>query len=208
MEASLPADIAAQLQDLLRVCSGLKGPVDWLYLTMPMDEDYHLKAFPYTRVIAGGGFGNDWIMALEDKTRMWGPVLFICHDPPAVVYQAHNILDIIRDILTIGSGGGENPASEPCGAAMEIYSNSPGELTCEQLSGSADKELAAFAKALDESYYFMDLRNPKPRCGFSLYWLFNGGDLRRDGGRWLFAYTKPLGFWGRMGKALRRLSGR
>lgn len=81
---------------------------------------------------------------------------------------------------------------------QRIWRDNPGMKTCEQCLSSADPDLAAFARSLDETYLFIDLRNAKIGDGFS--WGRYGPRTvnRRFGEKRIFAYQVRKSFWQRL----------
>jgi cell wall assembly regulator SMI1 len=52
------------------------------------------EIFPNSVQLAGDGFGNFWILDI-DQSGNWGQVFFVCHDPAVVVKHSENFLPLL-----------------------------------------------------------------------------------------------------------------
>jgi hypothetical protein len=126
--------------------------------------------------IAHDGSGNFWV--LDRAPAEAGPVFFLCHDPPVVLYQSADL---------------ETCLSEPSldrDALLTVWRTNPGTLDhAAALAG--DDELRAFAEALDDRFVFVDLRAPGSGDGFAWGRYGPRTELRRHGSARLFACAEP-----------------
>lgn len=128
-----------------------------------LDGEFGLEqVFPHALSIADDGCGNFWVIDLTRDSRLWGPILYACHDPAVVVYQAHDIAGFIEDVFSA-----DHKLEAIQKAAGNVWWKNPAVVTYEECADSSDEDLKRFARSLDASYEFIDLRNPKPGDGFS-----------------------------------------
>lgn len=150
--------------------------------------------------ISEDGFGNHWVIDLT--AGVWGPIYYVCHDPPVVVYQSTNLDEFFRACIQMGITPEQNPidqVSDPL--AFEVWSKNPGLIPQPECETSNDPEISAFAQELDAMWFIRDLRNPKPGDGFS--WGKFGPEtlVKRHGKLPIFAIRKPEpkpGFFARL----------
>lgn len=181
---SIPCQIPADLSELLSYCSGFE--IDFsefldgvFFITGESAPDFTEMLSPTCVTIARDGFGNYWAVDLSAESTEFGPVFYLCHDPPVVVYQSDSLFDFITEVLKLGREPWESSVSEvhkKCIFKKCWY-------THEQCLDSGDSELESFAKSLDDSYTFFDLRKPEIGSGFE----WPNSDWRRFGNKRIFA---------------------
>jgi hypothetical protein len=194
LEAKLPCPLPPDARELLSFSRGFDG--SWLE-----QVDFSGRYFaPHGGVwieeilrapipIAGDGLGNYWVLDITAESKHWGPILFVCHDPPVVAYQCDDATTFIRDVLR----GGEPPFKGPIeemhqDLTMRIWRENPGILTLDQTLNSADAEVRAFAGTLAPGWFLADLREAKLGDGFSWGRFGPRTPLARWGNARLFAY--------------------
>jgi SMI1 / KNR4 family (SUKH-1) len=166
-ETRLPCPLPDEMGELLRFARGFDGVldgidfVDWEGFGM---EDI----FPHARKLAADGYGNYWVVDLTHESKSFGPIFYACHDAPVVVYQTDSLLHFIREVVRFGNKPWQSEIDE----VHETFSNriwreNPFVLTFTQCLATADADLKAFAESLDESWEFVDLRDPKLGDGYS-----------------------------------------
>jgi hypothetical protein len=146
-----------------------------------------MEVFPHGLPICNDGCGNYWVLDLIPGDTEDVPVFFASHDAPAIVYQASSIAQFLEQVLSSGKEDDDEISSIANQAAFRIWHTNPNVLSYEACL-SADDELQQFARSLDDSWQFIDLRNAKPGDGFS--WARYGADTpnRRWGSKRIFAY--------------------
>ena len=173
VEAELGIAVPASLRTVLEQPHGVDEDVDLTGRTMDYEDR---EVFPSGLPFAADGAGNFWVL---DVTPDDAPVFFASHDPPAVVYLAPSVEDVLPGPLRV-------PEHE----LFRIWRESPGELDlATALDG--DPELRAFAEELDERFLVVDLRSPKQGDGFAWGRFGPRTVLRRHGYARLFAYAPP-----------------
>jgi len=108
-----------------------------------------------------------------------------------IVYQTDSLLHFIQEAVRFGN----RPWKSEIDDVHEHFTNqvwreNPGVLSFAQCLAKGDSELKAFAESLDDSWEFVDLRNPKLGDGYS--WGRYGPRTlnRRYGDKRIFASQK------------------
>jgi len=204
LEETLPAPLPEEMRAALGVTTGLEhGPLESFSL---LDlEGFGLEeAFPHAYSIAHDGSGNYWVLDLLPGDGAWGPVLYACHDPPVIGYQAETIEAFLRDVVAMW-----RPGRSPVDRMREeevhrIWREHPGLLTPDGAAGSDDPVLAGFAATLPAEARIADLRRARFGEGFAWGRFGPRTDIRRAGRQRLWALIPPE----RKPGLLRRLFGR
>jgi len=200
LEKQIPCPIPEEARDLFSYARGFK--VQSLLLRRPCrlssidlsgpDAEFGLEhVFPHAVSIADDGCGNFWVIDLTKDSKSWGPVFFACHDPAVIVYETESVAGFMDDVLGEAHGNTSSKLETICDeAAGRIWRDNPNVMPFEQCAASTDEELRAFARSLDASYEFIDLRRPNLGDGYS--WGRYGPSTvnRRFGEKRIFACQK------------------
>jgi cell wall assembly regulator SMI1 len=167
LEASVPAPLPADIREALAVSKGiLNGPLESFSL-LDLAGFGLEELFPYPHSIAHDGFGNYWIIDLLPTSVSWGPVLFACHDPAVIVYQAATIDQFLVDTMAMWQPGPQSPVDFVHDqASLRIYREHPDLIAQSVALLSNDPVVAAFAARLPPSASLVDLRDPAIGDGF------------------------------------------
>jgi len=201
LEGQVPCSIPSDVAELLRYARGFRiqnrllhggkwhlSEVD----LSGLDAQFGLEeVFPHGSCMADDGAGNEWIIDLTSDSKVWGPIFFACHDPPAVVFHTANLTHFMEEVLK----GIESPETTEIyrmqgELTSQVWRENPGVLGFEECVDSADHDLRAFAQSLDASYEFVDLRKAKLGDGFSWGRYGSLTANRRFGEKRIFAYQK------------------
>jgi hypothetical protein len=205
LESSLPCPLPDEARELFAYSRGFKGALGDTVVGeyegvdfSGIGSDWHIieEIFPNAIPVVRDWPGNCWIVDLTSESTSWGPIFYSCHDAPVIVFQTHSLAHFITEVLRLGNPPWE---SEIVTAENEqIWGSDPGVMTHEQCLQSGDAELEAFARSLDETWQFVDLRHPRLGDGFS--WGRYGGPetLRRYGEKRIFAYQQRTSLWQRL----------
>ena len=198
LEARIPCPLPADARELLSLARGFEGgpleSIDFSGLTEPIFEEL----FPCALPVAHDGYGNYWIVDLTSASRLWGPLLYACHDPPVIVYQCADVATFIADALAMA----EPPHGGPIDAvheqyAMRIWRENPGTRTREEAVSLSDAVIRAFAEQLTPEHFVIDLRAAETGDGFSWGRFGPKTPVCRAGEARLFAYQRrPKSFLG------------
>jgi SMI1 / KNR4 family (SUKH-1) len=173
IEADLGISLPVELRTVLERTRGVDPDVDLTGRTMDYEDR---EVFPSGLPIAADGAGNFWVLDVRPDDA---PLFFASHDPPAVVYLATSVEELLRE-----------PRRVPEVGLFRIWRENPGEVDLgTALEG--DDELRAFAEELDERFLVVDLRSAAPGDGFAWGRFGAGTDVRRHGYSRLFAYAPP-----------------
>lgn len=161
------------MRELFRYARGFEGgwleTIDFSGLTFSYGMGFGMEElFPHPVHIAGDGLGNFWIVDLTSNSEMWGPIFYACHDAPVIVFQSPCVSDFIIEVLKELDAPWKSEIDE----VMEkhvgtIWRDNSGAISCDQCLASGDADLREFAKSLDSSWKFVDLRSCKVGEGFS-----------------------------------------
>lgn len=213
LEARIPCPIPEAARELFLYARGfsVRNPLHGAHRELSivdlsgLDAEFGLEeVFPHAFSIADDGCGNSWVVDLTSDAKLWGPIFYACHDPAVVGYQTDSLADFIEQAVKASSP--QNPSE--LGAVQDklttrIWLENPRVMRFEECAESEDEDLKTFARSLDASFEFIDLRSPKLGDGFS--WGRYGPRTmnRRFGEKRLFAYQKKTK-WERFKAALRR----
>src|ERR1035437_4388756 len=194
-EASLPWSLPDEIRELVRFARGFRGVLDEITFGGPGMEFGLENIFPHAISIAGDGFRNFWVVDLTTESVTWGPIFYVCHDAPAIVYQAPSLLRFIEEAIRFGNKPWKSEIDDVHEAlSTRIWRENPGVLSHADCLAIGDAEMTEFANSLDDTWQFVDLRNAKVGDGYS--WGRYGANTanRRFGERPVFAYQrKSLG---------------
>jgi SMI1 / KNR4 family (SUKH-1) len=213
LETQLPCPIPADIRELFQYTRGFEGP-DALKTTHGEFTEVDLsgleggfgleEVFPHALSIAGDGSGNFWVIDLDSSSKSWGPVFYACHDAPVIVYQTNSLSHFIEDLLKGSNPPWKSEIEDVHGQfADRIWRENPGVLSFEQVANSKDEELRAFARSLDTTYEFVDLRSPKLGDGFSWGRYGRKRGLKRFGEKRIFANPINKSRWQKFKDALK-----
>jgi hypothetical protein len=190
-EKTLPCPIPDEIRELLLVTGGFRGVLEEVNFGGPLLEFGLEEIFPHAISIAGDGFGNFWVIDLTSESHAWGPVLFASHDAPVVVYQCDDLAHFVVEVFRFGNKPWKSEIDDAHEElSTKIWRDNPGVLTHEDCLQSGDIYLQEFARSLDATWLFVDLRNAKLGDGFSCGRYGPKTGNRRFGEKRIFAYQK------------------
>ncbi len=143
--------------------------------------------------IASDECGNSWTVDLTASSPCWGPVLYVCHDPPVVVFHCQTLESFLLQIKGHLGARQQSPLAQTRDVlAPAIWSKNPSYLSRQDCLCSDDPQLRAFALELDDGYLVCDLRNASSGDGFA--WGRFGADtiLKRYDSKLLFACKRVM----------------
>ena len=182
----LPCPIPPEIMELLSACGGFYGTVEQVDFT-GRDLIFEFEpAFPDGLPIAADGYGNFWVVDLNPHSTRWGPIYFVCHDAPVVLYQADSLEQFLSELFRMFE-----PPHQGLVDDVHVWQTNPGVLSYEHCLRSEDPILSAFARELDESFQIIDLRRARPGDGFSWGRYGPRTKIKRFRTHAVFAYQKP-----------------
>lgn len=200
-ETTLPCPIPQDVRELLSFCRGFFGSaadmVDFVGLASGVAPE---AVFPYGLPIAGDGFGNFWVVDLLPESTNWGPIYFVSHDPPVILYQSPSLEHFLSELFKLHIPPHQSALDDVHEDRLfRVWQYNPGLLSYGACLDSPDPTLAEFAGQLDSSFHIVDLR--EPQIGFGFSWGRYGPEtlIKRFGMLPIFAYQKE--------QLLRRLFG-
>jgi hypothetical protein len=142
--------------------------------------------FPNTVQLAGDGFGNLWIIDVDNKGN-WGYIYYVCHDPAVVVKHSENLTQFLQHINEFGKiGDKSNLDIIHESVVMDVWKKNNGFLELHNARQSDDTILRTFALSLPDNFVIADLRNKPNQTGFA--W----GKLGSDIGKVVRYESEPL----------------
>ncbi len=198
-EASLPCPLPDEMRELLQCASGLEGTACRLSSRFEIEEIRLAGSnglgpddlFPRGKELAVDGCGNSWGVDLTSESKTFAPIFFACHDPPVILYQTDSLLHFIREVVRGSSPPWKSEIADVRGSlAGRIWHENPCALSHSQCLATGDHELKAFAQSLDETWEFIDLRDPKLGDGYSWGRYGSSTENRRYGNKRIFACQK------------------
>ena len=209
IESTIPCPLPEEARELFSYCRGLEGAFEGAFGDDVQEVDFSgglesgfgiEEIFPHAVPIVHDGAGNFWVVDLLRDSTCWGPIFYACHDAPVIVYQTDSLAHFISELLRLGNPPWESELAQVHGEYDgRIWTENPGVMSHEQCLRSGDADLEAFARSLDETWLFVDLRRPRLGDGFS-WGRYGGGPEtnRRFGEKRIFAYQQRKSFWQRV----------
>ena len=137
--------------------------------------------------LVGDGAGNYWVMELYPGMQILGPVWFVCHDAPVLVYQSPDLATFIDDYLRYCAAPHDGPVAVVVGESVHrVWTQT--DLTRAELLDSEDPVLRDFARRLDDGWFVRDLRCAKVGDGMPIGRFGPKTPLDRAGREFVFAY--------------------
>ena len=188
----LPCPIPPEIMELLSACGGFYGTVEQVDFT-GRDLIFEFEpAFPDGLPIAADGYGNFWVVDLNPHSTRWGPIYFVCHDAPVVLYQADSLEQFLSELFRMFEPPHQSLVDDVHEDRLaNVWQTNPGVLSYEHCLCSEDPILSAFARELDESFQIIDLRRARPGDGFSWGRYGPRTKIKRFRTHAVFAYQKP-----------------
>lgn len=191
LKAAIPCPLPSEARELLEYCRGFDGVLESIDFSGLLPGFGMEEIFPHAVPIAHDGFGNYWVVDLTAESTTWGPIFFVCHDAPVIVFQTDSLAHFINEIIKLGSSPWRSEINEVHENHHDrIWRENPGLLTFDQGMQSADSDLKAFARSLDDSWWLIDLRDAKVGDGFSWGRYGPATVNKRFGEKRIFAYQK------------------
>ena len=201
--AGLPAPPPPEIEELLLFTRGFGvgfGEVDSVDFT---GEEFGVgleELFPNKISFCTDGAGNDWVVDIHPETGVWGAVFYLCHDPPAAVYQSRDLAAFLTELLKLARNQENEITRVVDQAAYDIWREEKALIPAARARESADAALRAFASELPDEAEIADLRPGIVGTGFTL----DSEGWRRYGSELLFAIfatvrlEKKRGFFARL----------
>jgi SMI1 / KNR4 family (SUKH-1) len=188
----MPCSVPPEIAELLRACRGFYGTVDQVDFS-GRDLMFDLgPAFPHGLPIAHDGFGNFWVVDLHPNSTRWGPIYFVCHDAPVILYQSDSLEEFLIELFRMLEPPHESLVDDVHeDRPSRVWRTNPAVSPYEQCLHSEDPILSEFARELDESFQVIDLRHAKPGDGFSWGRYGPNTRIKRFRTHAVFAYQKP-----------------
>ncbi|MNS91909.1 SMI1 / KNR4 family protein [compost metagenome] len=195
-------NLPEEIHQLLLYARGFKfGPLE--KITFDTVNTFGFEDFfPNTIQLSGDGFGNFWILDLDENGK-WGHVFYVCHDPAVVIKHSENLKEFILHIDEFGEKGKQSHLDQVHEKSVfDIWERNYGLIPREAMLQSHDEDIIRFATLFPENYLFADLQNKSNNSGFA--WGKLGSDvyhIKRHESKLIWAFeklNKKKGFFARL----------
>jgi len=159
--------IPGDIKELLKFASGFEFSLIDEVTFDAVGQFAFENVFPHSVQLAGDGFGNFWILDVDNKGN-WGNVFYVCHDPAVIVKHSEDLAEFIKHVDEFGRLGSQSHLDivhEK--TVLNIWSNKNGFIELAQARSSSDTTLKNFATRLPDNYVVADLRNKSNGEGFA-----------------------------------------
>ncbi len=195
----VPCRVPGEITELLGACGGVEGVIDQVDFAGRLPTFEFEAAFPDGLPLATDGFGNFWLVDLNSESTRWGPIYFVCHDAPVILYQSDSLEGFLIELFRMLEPPHESLIDDVHeDRPARVWRTNPGVLSYEQCLRSEDPVLSAFARELDDTFRVVDLRGARPGDGFSWGRYGPNARIRRFRTHDVFAYEKPKGIVSRL----------
>ena len=192
LERELPGRLPQEIRALLARCRGLEL-LGHQVLFCESSWGQHLEGTGRWQVhVLPDVFGNSWYVDVQSDGA-WGPVLFVCHDPPVLLYQSNDLAGFLSVLLDSYRPGGSSTLRAVYEDERGIWPGNPLARPVEEARASHDSTLREFAVTLPDGSLVADLR--ECTVGSGIVWGCFGPrtELRRHGDDLLLAMIHPAG---------------
>lgn len=123
--------------------------------------------FPHSIQLAPDGFGNFWILDIDDNGN-WGKVFFVCHDPAVIVLHSESLSQFIFHVDEFGRDAIHSNLNKIYEEVVhDIWTNKSGFIELNVAKKSSDMILVDFANRLKDNFVIADLRAKPIQSGFA-----------------------------------------
>lgn len=189
LEARIPCPLPESIGELLRHTRGFaNGPLESLDFAGLRTFEFP-QVFPGPIDIAHDGFGNYWVVDLTAGSTGWGPIYFVCHDPPVIVLQSPDLSHFLLEMLKLGGPDRSRSLLDTVHEVhtLRVWRENPGLMDRDECAASDDPVLRSFAGELPEGSEVRDLRDAGVGEGFSWGRFGPRTQIRRAGDPPVFA---------------------
>jgi hypothetical protein len=143
----VPCHIPPEVAELVGVCRGFYGTIEQVDFT-GRDLLFEFEpALPNGLPIAADGYGNFWVVDLHPHTAKWGPIYFVCHDAPVILYQADSLVQFLSEQFRMFRPPHKNFVDDVHEDRLaHVWQTNPGVLSHEKCLRSDDPILSASAR--------------------------------------------------------------
>ncbi len=207
-EEELPAPLPHEIKELLSYSAGFDVVSEQVLKSRRIGETVPVlftgngsvglpKVVPCPVALLGDGCGNFWVVDVS-ANGVWGAILFVCHDPPVIAFQAADLVQFLAQVLN-PSDSKDTLEFVRGPATTRIWKEDPWLVPAQDARTTPDSVLSRFAEQLPSNFDVADLRSRVVGIGFSWGRAGPSTDIRRNGADLLFGIEqKPTGFLKRL----------
>lgn len=123
------------------------------------------ELFPHLHGIAGDGSGNVLVADLQADSTEWGPIYYVSHDPPVVIFQSPNLKHCLQEVSKFLSGHPSSIEEVHEGKKFGIRPDDPFAIPHQTALESQDRVIREFAQLVGPGFVLHDLRGAEPGKG-------------------------------------------
>jgi hypothetical protein len=189
-QRGLPAPLPAEMLELLQFCAGFALAGDRVDFRGRNRSEFE-PALSCGVPIYSDGFGTFWVVHVDPCTGAWAPVLFVGHDPPALVVQSPDLVAFLEGLFDAFRPGRASALDEVYRVAFDVWCHGRGLRRVAEVRASADPTVRAFVKDLRDDDRVADLRGKVVGSGFTWGGSRRGSLVRCHPAELLFAVETP-----------------
>jgi len=199
-QEQLPRLLPDEIRQLFLYSSGFAHPLLGTVRFNGVAGGVEFPLLPSSVSLLGDGCGNFWVADINVSNGVWGPIFFVCHDPPVIAIQARDLADFLSQILLPE----ETDPTEALKyvqkeAVTKIWMDDPWLTSVDEARRAQDHAVSKFAGQLPDNFRIADLRSTKVGSGFSWGKAGPDADIRRYGSELIFGVEQRApGFLTRM----------
>mgnify|MGYP001493706332 CR=1 FL=1 len=170
VERKWPCPLPDEMRELLAYCSGLEnGPLECLDFDDtdgPIQDTFEMV--PTCMNVGEDGFGNGWVLELWPDSKVLGPVWYVCHDAPVLLYQSDTFSEFLLELFKMHEAPYKSLVDDVHEDRIrDVWNTNPDVVSVEDCRMSGDDVLRSFANELPDGHLVIDLRDAKSGDGFS-----------------------------------------
>lgn len=180
--------LPAELRELVLTTAGLESELMETFDFACVERCEIPGLFGWMLNVQADGAGNYWVVELRERMPVLGPVWFLCHDAPVLVYQSADLATFLADVLRFETTH-DGPVRDVVEHAVRRVWTQTSDVPSAGLAASPDPVLREFARGLAGEWFVADLRGAKPGDGFPIGRFGPKTPLARAGEEFVFAYA-------------------
>lgn len=156
------AGAPTEIRELLTVTRGIEVGSERILFTPELAFEAE-DMFPGGAAVMPDDAGNFWVVDIHPETGSWGPVYFVCHDPPTIAYGFSSLAELIHNVLNLYRRGVKRHRVHEVAQLASIMKEMP---TVGDARANADSVLTAALEDASDDALVADLRDPSRRAEF------------------------------------------
>jgi SMI1 / KNR4 family (SUKH-1) len=198
-QGTLPGPLSREIRELLTFTQGFSIENISESVTFTGIPFYFAFLLPNALALLPDGSGNDWVVDVNPLSGAWGPVWYVCHDPPAVIYQCDDLSAFIHGLLNDFRAERKSPLFFTSEEKFDRYMSMKQLPRAASLRDAEDPVLRDFAGTYcTESDRIADLRERRVFSGFEWRRYHANRPIVRHPEELIFGLPERRGIWARL----------